>query len=129
MIATTIEQSKSLLELGLPKETADMSWYNSLFEEKWFLVPRTPNEVETTLLDNEFDDVEIIPAWSLSALLELMPKELEIALVKTPVSGEYFFSWWTDDNHMGDDYKDPVTTAYEMVVWLLENGYIERGGV
>lgn len=68
-------------------------------------------------------------AWSLSALLELMPKELEIALFKTPVSGEYFFSWWTDDNHMGDDYKDPVTTAYEMVVWLLENGYIERGGV
>ena len=123
-IATTLEQSRRLLELGLDPKSADML-YVYFGEDDYGL--EIANELDDKI--NKFFNAETIPAWSLSALLELMPKELEIVLVKTPVSGEYFFSWWADDNHMGDDYKDPVTTAYEMVVWLLENGYIERGGV
>ncbi len=79
------------------------------------------------LVDIILDDADQ-PAWSLTALLEVMPKELEVGLFKTPISGEYFFSWWTDDHHMGDDYKEPIDAAFEMVCWLLGQGLIKKGG-
>lgn len=113
-IATTIEQSQHLLELGLYQKTADM--YYPIGSS----IPEVCCAGDNIQADN--------PAWSLSALLEVMPKELEVGLFKTPISGEYFFSWWTDDHHMGDDYKEPIDAAYEMVCWLLEQGLIKKGG-
>ncbi len=118
-IATTIGQSKHLLELGLDPKTADM-----------YYLPQVMNEGETLWpIDEGYDlDDADQPAWSLTALLEVMPKELEVGLFKTPISGEYFFSWWTDDHHMGDDYKEPIDAAFEMVCWLLGQGLIKKGG-
>ena len=113
MIATTIKQSKHLLELGLDPKTADCNW-NTTFGERSLCIGK--NKLP-----------HAVPAWSLSALLEVMPKELEVGLFKTPISGEYFFSLWTDDHHMGDDYKEPIDAAYEMVCWLLEQGLIKKG--
>jgi hypothetical protein len=118
MTATTIEQSKHLFELGLDPNTADMNWWgNEKIGDEYILdfIPYSKKSVYYSCL----------PAWSLQALLEVMPIELEVGLLKTPISGEYFFSWWTDDHHMGDDYKEPIDAAYEMVHWLLENGYIK----
>ena len=109
-IATTIEQSKHLLELGLDPKTADCNW-NTTF-----------GDLSLCIGQNKLPHA--VPAWSLSALLEVMPKELEVGLFKTPISGEYFFSWWTDDHHMGYDYKEPIDAAYEMVCWLLTNNLI-----
>lgn len=58
-IATSIEQSKRLLEAGVPKESADMCWYkavNGLF----FLAVRG----ETPFWEHD--------AWSLSALWQMV---------------------------------------------------------
>ena len=70
-IATTVTQSKHLLELGLPKETADMS-----YSEEYFGKDKDGNDEWRWRLNAcKFVDVEgIIPAWSLTALLEVMPK-------------------------------------------------------
>lgn len=70
-IATTIVQSKHLLELGLSKETADMS-----YSEEYFGNDKDGNDEWCWRLNAcKFVDIEgIIPAWSLSALLEVMPK-------------------------------------------------------
>ncbi len=123
MIATTIGQARKLIELGLPVDSADMEYcyideFNSGLQVKGDI-----NAEVDRRLDMMFG-VTHIPAWSLSALLEVMPKELEVGLFKTPISGEYFFSWWTNDHHMGDDYKEPIDAAYEMVCWLLTNNLI-----
>ena len=125
MIATSIEQSKELVRLGLYPKTSDMS-----YSEEYFGKDNDGNDEWCWRLNAcRFIDVEgIIPAWSLSALLEVMPKELEVGLFKTPISGEYFFSWWTDEHHMGDDYKEPIDAAYEMVCLLLKQGLIKKGG-
>ena len=67
-IATTIEQSKKLLELGIDEGTADMYWWH--YEEKTYL---------NGMYDGEFNKHEKdVPAWSLSALMNLMPSELEL---------------------------------------------------
>ena len=59
-MATTKEQSRRLLACGVSPDTADMCW--TRFEpdgEKY-----------------EFASLSPIPAWSLSALLGLLPKEI-----------------------------------------------------
>ena len=111
MIATNIEQSRRLLELGLSPDSADMFY-------------PTDGSSIPEVCDNGDNMQADTPAWSLSALLEVMPKELEVGLFKTPISGEYFFSWWTNDHHMGDDCKEPIDAAYKMVCYLLRNNLI-----
>ena len=74
MIATTIEQSKRLLELGLDPNTADMYYtgHRSIYNPKEIEYTQVPR-VRTKFVS--FDRLEVFfPAWSLSALLEVMPK-------------------------------------------------------
>ena len=120
MIATTIEQSKRLLELGLNPKTADMCLCKSA-QDTWFLCAYTPGSY----------DAHTVPAWSLSALLEVMPKENEPDLQKSPATGQYFIYGFFDlenPTYMTKDYDSPVDAAYEMVCWLLEQGLIKKGG-
>ena len=65
-ICTTVEQSKKLIELGLDVETADMYWD---FQPDGYVLIAS----ELGYYHNESE----IPAWSLVALLELLPKEIE----------------------------------------------------
>lgn len=53
-ICTSIEQSKKLIELGIDVNTADMCWQNNEFPIG-------------------FNDDNAVPAWSLAALLGVIP--------------------------------------------------------
>ena len=69
-ICTSLEQSKKLIELGIDINTADMFWKNGVSNE--YIQCFTPFVSNGTNIDFDYD----IPAWSLSALLELMPPYL-----------------------------------------------------
>lgn len=122
MIATTIEQSKHLLELGLDPKTADMS-----YSEEYFGRDENGNDDWYWKLNAcRFIDVEgIIPAWSLTALLEVMPKWTELVKMQSDTQGIYYE---IDYMYTGYEDKDAITAAYEMVCWLLENNLIKKGG-
>ena len=109
-IATNIEQSKHLVELGLDPKSADM-WWVYVDEEEPYLVAKTRD------LDQEpdRDTDKVIPAWSLSALLELTPYPM--------LSKDNGWCCVTPDYAVYGD--TPIQAAYEMVCWLVENGYIE----
>ena len=70
---TTIEQSKKLLELGLNPESADMLYTFGnldivrvrLTKEHW----------------KQFIGVDIIPSWSISAILEILPTRIVHSIV------------------------------------------------
>lgn len=66
-ICTDIQQSKKLLSLGLDPSTADMLY--QLHEREYADAIRIP------LTKEHWDALipDIYPAWSLTALLELMP--------------------------------------------------------
>lgn len=112
-ICTSFKQSKKLIELGIDINTADMhySTWTILNEGEYIL---SPNQGETIEELQEDYGNQVIPAWSLSALLRLMPnfnmfkRTIECRIETT--------------NHLIDKACDPIDAAFEMVVWLKENG-------
>lgn len=114
MIATTIEQSRSLLELGLDPKSADMTWIK--YDKG--------GEFQLTTEPSQKECWDWWPAWSLSALLEVMPKGTELIKMCND-AGEFYYE--IDYMFTGFEDSDPVTTAYEMACWLLESGYIKKG--
>ena len=102
-ICTSIEQSQKLLELGIDVKTADMYW--------WYSGKRYYVE---SMDDDDFNKKSDIPAWSLSALLELMPAGN--ILFRNTLSKNYKCINTVDS----DDYDNPLDAAFEMVCWLKE---------
>jgi len=121
-ICTNIEQSKKLIELGIDVNTADMI-HNILGES--YVRHGTPIDKYHT------------PAWSLSALLELIPPYLgefkdgidfgfSKSMNKKWYSAHYI---QLNDNGLATFNKTvtgdtAVDAAFKMVVWLKENNYI-----
>lgn len=109
-IATSIEQSKKLIELGIDVNTADMDYIPFANDPKNY-------DCVINYWNNEHED-DWIPAWSLSALLELL---FQPSLHNTA------FGYWRCDYYkgqcwtFGDLADDPVDAVFNSVVSLLEN--------
>lgn len=108
-IITDIEQSKSLIQKGLDIASADMHYMR--YGDQWLplIGPRCEAYRE---------DVETVPAWTLSALLNVMPS---IQLDK--LSGLYSLEY---ADKFTDDYTDPIDAVVEMMEWMLDKGYISK---
>lgn len=118
-ICTDIEQSKKLLELGIDRNTADMyCWYSG---KRYYI---------EAMDDDDFNEEEG-PAWSLTALLGLMPKLYEE--YNDPDDGgcqPNLCKGWDNNQwhivyrssiYITEWYNDPIDAAFEMIVWLLKN--------
>ena len=114
---TDIEQSKKLAEF-LPLESADMYWWATSL--RYYI---------EAMDDGDFNEAEgHIPAWSLTALLELMPErikigeELSFCLTSKKSSTGYGFGYNLNGSTFVKD--NPVDAAFEMICWLKENNII-----
>ena len=135
-ISTSLEQSKKLIELGIDINTADMhySTWTILNEGEYIL---SPNQGETIEELQEDYGNQVIPAWSLSALLELIPPYLgefkdgiDFGFSKA-INGKWYSAYYIklDDNGLASFNKTvtgdtAIDAAFEMIVWLKENGKI-----
>ena len=132
---TSIEQSKHLVELGLPAETADMH-YSMLFNRAIDGGGKNLSDFPNTLKPIGIED---IPCWSLEALLDAMPKEITDEYDSKGSLGMcvcYNSSWeWVvyysnADADCSSIHEEQGNTlleaAYNMVYWLLEQGYIKK---
>lgn len=119
---TTIEQSKKILELGLSRDTADMVYkYNFLLESN----DTTPKVVNGNLHDTTLKN---IPCWSLGALLDVMPRYIQINSKHIGLTIDITFvhnGIVTDSHHIKNNTF--LEAAFNMVVWLLKNNYIKKG--
>ena len=128
---TNIEQSKKLLELGLSPESADMCYLPIHLGEEHHWTASLSSYSECT----KMTDVSIeycIPCWSVGALLELMPRlyKVEFNLVIPGISKELPYIAFDDcNNNIHEDYEGTtiLEATYNMIIWLLENGYIKKG--
>jgi len=134
-ICTSIEQSKKLIELGIDVNTADMSYHpimdiDTMDFTKYLDIPSVIpfSEVKNS-------KVAMLPAWSLSALLGLMP----FHIIENNRFGFYQVKGY---NKQGETYRfgyktnndsflfetswhdDVVDAAFEMICWLKENNKI-----
>lgn len=124
-ICTSLEQSKKLIELGIDRKTADMFWVNGV---PGIFPPRLLPCHKRGMTDGT-------PAWSVSALLNLMPETI------VPDNGShqvyqmdvYNYDGWRICEYVGEIDRDSlvgfekdyfIDAAYEMIVWLKENGKI-----
>lgn len=122
-ICTTIEQSKKLIDLRINVNTADMYWWNC---HGWKLSanPYT-EEVKNGYKKHE---LECIPAWSLSALLELIPDELQdnhfLTLEKE--KDEYCCCFEDINGNSFNHFfgNNAIDATLEMIYWLIENNKI-----
>lgn len=133
MTTTSIEQSKKLLELGLNPESADMWWSRiTIISDDGLKIGYS---VEPCNLSEFNYTKKDIPAWSLGVLLELIPKRIR--------RGDHIYGillYWQSSLHkwtteyacnlefkplINNDGDTPLEAAYNMVKWLLENGYIK----
>ena len=73
--ATSVKQSKKLLEAGYSADMADMAWV----KPNTFITTYTLFEKEQTL-NYPLESYEVVPAWSLLRLLQLLPSSLEVVM-------------------------------------------------
>lgn len=137
MIATTQDQSARLLRCGVSAETADMFYQTPITasqkatREDILLV----RQADKTLFDTD------IPAWSLSALLSLLPTS-----ILSPMGNEYMLelsklrmhdAWevqWFSGRDRFRTYdkkknfhklwdKSPIEACVKAIEWLTEHNY------
>lgn len=142
-ICTSLDQSRKLIELGIDIKTSDMYYYTVNGDWEWY---ETPNIMES------IDDLNehTIPAWSLSALMSLLPSIFTVkgeysettcykidirqyALTKDVdiyqiAYGNYRFNddgsfSWSDMINTGQR-EELIDVAVEMLTWLKENNII-----
>lgn len=139
-IATNKEQSARLLRCGVSADTADMSWRTILCpsnDEPWAdpqLSPLPYSEAKDI-----YGDDYIEPAWSLSALCEVLPREIKVdpspydeiqryGLLIYPYMG----GWQVEYQYCEDDEcyclkcvygTDPIEACVQLIEWLMENNY------
>ena len=121
---TDLEQSKKLSEI-LPVESADMMWDDwRLIDEGWKLIVGYYPEIEKDY------GRKCYPAWSLAALLEILPDEIiddngyNILINIEKYDLKYQISYFTDlnfsDKIKTDEYENLVDAAVEMILKLHE---------
>lgn len=149
-IATDSSQSQRLLRCGVSADTADMCWHGAIVprggsltsmpepSEEWDLwadsYDSMPEEMQKTKL--MVDDCEIQPAWSLSALLGLIPHVIEVyddgdyyfsLAQEFPASEDYHaaykYCWADDDVFVGKRSSCPIEACVQLVEWLTRHNY------
>lgn len=134
-IATDSLQSQRLLRCGVSADTADMIYQTPITasqkatREDILLI----RKADQTLFDTD------IPAWSLSALCKLLPREIKVdpspydeiqryGLLIYPFMG----GWQVDYQYCEDDEchslvcrhgADLVEACVQLIEWLTENNY------
>lgn len=152
-ISTSIDQSKKLLELGLKAETADMRYHfdrNNIADlisspmkrkETSFYYGLIRHERGEIAADKMFERLygRDIPSWSLSRLIELMPKKIEIAeiifgLYILPAEHGVTYTWISEERIFNEyktidascGSKKLIQNIIEMINWLIKNNYFNK---
>lgn len=138
---TTLEQSKKLVELGLNPNTADMFW-STEFDMVICTQYLTKSDFETLV-----PMCESIPCWSLGALMDLLPPSIQTG---EGMQNQYEIKirkYWGDEENLyqiaygnnrglSEEWHDMINTgekenlidaAFQIICWLLKNGYIKKG--
>jgi len=120
---TDLPQSKKLAEI-LPLESADMHYATWTILDGEFIV--SPNQGSTIKSMQEDYGNQIIPCWSLAALLKIIPKKIKDFNVLRIDIDEKYFSLWYDEVGYGANTELPyITMEYpvDACVVMIEKLY------
>lgn len=112
-IATSEEQSKHLLEIGVDPSTADMYWHQC-------------GDLSQKTLDVKYEKLceDEIPAWSLTALLALaksFDREPRLLWYEDKLSGKNQSGWFFELFNCGSGTKEsPIDAVYTCICMHYE---------
>lgn len=128
-IATTHKQSSRIIECGVNKETADMMYSGQ-------------GTLSAIPFCKELYDIAYFPAWSLSALMTLLPstilsecgKEYHLELSRVRMHSQWEVQWFdgmvrfsTRDKYTKEFIPlwgpSPIEACVKAIEWLTSNGY------
>lgn len=120
---TSFEQSKRLAEI-LPIESADMAWCNNSIGGVNYTDTFSSNLYTVKEMREAFDEAlrgwdkywELIPCWSLAALLNVLPDYT----LQTNSDGTVFLVCDSKKPMISDAYNNPVDACVEIVLKLHE---------
>ena len=134
MKVLSIEQMTRLKELGVDTSKASLHYIylptaRSIFNETDEL------ESEPTLFACKTDMLDGYPTFALQDIIELLPKQLPQndfgcnCILIAPNAGLNGYVVHYKNYEDGDIYKqiyseDILQAAYEMLIWVIENGYL-----
>ena len=118
-ICTNIKQSKRLIELGIDVNTADMHYMYRVWEiDEDTIGDQTDAcigcDISFYYGKDNGETYKYIPAWSLSALLDIIPNWTMDKTDKINLTCNPYY-------HCEVGYNNSVDAAFEMVCWLKEN--------
>lgn len=139
-ICTSIEQSEKLLALGLKKETADMTIH--IKSDDGYYVTAEPFyewEDDLNTLPSLEEPEQILPAWSLGRLIEMLPSPIPISedfptfqneayLDLSKVSVGYYYEDYdgADRAFIGFSGKGFFSAVVDATEWLIKEGYFDK---
>ena len=117
---TDIEQSKELAQI-LPIESADAHYVREItdfrgnpVDGKWS-EPRYGNTNSKHYVVQNFSSYEKLPAWSLAALLDVLPANK----LEKQFDGKWWFSvYLPSGQHKSHKHDNPIDACYEIIVRL-----------
>ena len=117
-IATTIEQSKRLLELGLRLETADMCHHlsNPQDQKSPYTKLALDDYIYIHLGEEGWEDT--IPAWSLHRLIELCPETIEGIYNDGETHCELYIDF--------DKHRNIYNNIIDYIDWLIKKRYFNK---
>lgn len=130
---TTIEQSKRLIEKGVPAEKASMVWQSKYTPDRSPELHAIPYQDKNGYPPIEKIREDVVPAFTVADLLEMIPKDI-------PAAGEqnhdysltlsHCFCWklYYEDSRthrrIGEELSfDLVDLLCNRIEWSLSNGY------
>ncbi len=115
-ICTDVEQSNKLIELGIDVNTADMCYH-------FIEINKTPLCIRWEKVHDD-EKGNSIPAWSLAALLAILPiLDNRSSVLSKTFDGEYrvvYHSTAYEKAIITGDYDNPIDACYEMILKLHE---------
>ena len=125
---TSIEQSKRLIELGVPAEKASMVW--EMDEDCARLKIWNTDKETRRVLHNKYPNY-YVPAFTVADLLELIPSVIFIAISFNPTlekTGENGWDFEFGQISQDEDYgcahnKSLIELLVGRIEWIMSNGY------
>ncbi len=120
-ICTSLEQSQTLVDLGIDIETADM--YYVLYNNH---SPRLNIKYNSF----PYDLLKFTPAWSLSALSDLLPSfikrnDKDYVLTMLNIGRVVYFNP-NEANLFEADRMTLLDAVVETIEWVYRNGYVNK---
>lgn len=121
-ICTTEEQSKRLLDLGLKRETADMSYRIHYFDFDGMLLEC----IHTLEPDPPLNKEKFIPAWSLHRLIEMCPLIPNQSRFLAVTSFKTVYVRMNDEMDVSYAGKGTYDNLINCIQWLIAEGYFNK---